>query len=146
MVKTSQKNWLKKPRNSQPPLQYPAAVVSCFWPECHHQTRIKRGQIAPCLRLAIAHLTHTPTPSDVNLELQNKWELQTRHHVGHIVSFHQKEAFCFSPLGRWALVRPRQGALVVRALRGTDRLVSRQRAYERRNVYKPQTNGVNART
>ena len=55
MVKTSQNNWLKKPKNSQPPLQHPAAAVRCFWPKCHHWTRVKRGQIPLCLRLEIAH-------------------------------------------------------------------------------------------
>ena len=30
---------------------------------------------------------------------RNRKERQTRHHVGHIVPFHQKEAVCFSPMG-----------------------------------------------
>ena len=70
--------------------------MNCFWAECHDQTRIKRGQTALCLRLAIVHETYTPTSShmsgaeihfDVNTKLDSA-RARVSDHNGHKVDNH----------------------------------------------------------
>ena len=56
-----------------------------------------------CLKQAFFRLEGFPLDAthelDVIAPLLKKWEPQSRHRVGHIVPFHQKEAFCFSSRG-----------------------------------------------